>query len=315
MLNDLVNRSRPLPANSKLLILGGGFSGGTMAALVRALGTPVLCSRRQPDKPKADLCFDSEQNLLPNVEDLTDVTHLLSTIPPGSDGHDPVLSTMLPLLQHLPLRWVGYLSTTGVYGDQGGRWVSESDPANPGQERSQRRLNCEKAWQNSGLPVQIMRLPGIYGPGRSVINTLRAGRARMIIKPGQVFSRIHVEDVAGACLHLIHQAEQQQPPGIVNISDNCPAPSSDLLHYAAELMQLKPPPEESFDQASVKMSAMAQSFWSENRRVNNQLLCRTLGYELLHPDFRAGLTDCWRQDQDRLNPLAADSPVRQSATD
>ena len=301
MLNELVSRSRPLPAGSKVLILGGGFSGSTLARLLRAQGTPVLCTRRNPEPGETNLCFDSENpDQRPKPADLEGTTHVLSTIPPSRDGREPVLTTLLPTLRTLPLRWVGYLSTTGVYGDRDGGWVSETDPATPGQDRSRRRLACEVAWQQTDLPVQILRLPGIYGPNRSVINTLQQGRARMIHKTGQVFCRIHVEDIAGACLHLIHKAETGTLPPVVNVTDDCPAPSQELLGFAADLIQMEPPPVEDFDAARQSMSAMACSFWSENRRVSNHLLRNTLNYELLHPDFRAGLRDCWLQDP--LNP-------------
>ena len=296
MLSQLVNRCRPLATGSKLLVLGQGYSGSTLSQLFRSLGTPVLGTRRQANRNATDLCFDSDVGLAPCLDDLADITHVISCIPPTAHGQDPVLDQLLPLLKQLPLRWVGYLSTTGVYGDTGGSWVTETDPASPGQERSRRRLDCEEAWQNSGLPVQILRLPGIYGPGRSVINTLLQGRARLIQKPGQVFCRVHVEDIAGASLHLMHCAEAGQRPEIVNVCDNCPAPSSDLLRFAATLLEQPLPIEEAFDQAYQGMSAMARSFWSENRRVSNRLLREGLGYELLHPDFRSGLEDCWRQD-------------------
>lgn len=308
MLADLVNRSRPLPAGSKLLILGAGFSGGTLHRLFRALGTPVIGTRREKEQPQGDLLFDSTQGLLPSPGAITGITHLISTIPPTAAGDDPVLSTLLPVLQQQPLRWAGYLSTTGVYGDRQGDWARETDPPTPGQERSRRRLVCEQAWQSSGLPVQILRLPGIYGPGRSVIQTLQRGKARLIHKPNQVFCRIHVEDIAGACLHLMHLAGTGQHPPIVNISDDRPAPSADLLRFAASLLNLQPPPEEDFATASLDMSAMAQSFWSENRRVSNALLCNTLGYKLLHPDFQAGLTDCWTQDRIHPDPKASSAP-------
>ena len=296
MLSQLVNRCRPLPSGSRLLVLGRGYSGGTLSQLFQRLGTPVLGTRRQANQGPKDLCFDSDADVAPGLDQIADITHVLSCIPPSRNGNDPVLDQLLPLLRQLPLRWVGYLSTTGVYGDTSGQWVSESDTANPSQERSRRRLDCEQAWLNSGLPVQILRLPGIYGPGRSVINTLQQGRARLINKPGQVFCRVHVEDIAGASLHLMHCAEAGQRPDIVNVCDDCPAPSSDLLRFAATLLRCPLPAEESFEDSQEGMSAMARSFWSENRRVSNGLLRQHLGYDLLHPDFRRGLQDCWQQD-------------------
>lgn len=307
MLSDLVNRSTPLPGHARLLVLGAGYSGRCLANLARSLGTSVLCTRRSMDRPDADLVFDSSAGLLPDSEALKEVTHLLSTIPPDQDGIDPVLSTLLPTLRGLPLQWVGYLSTTGVYGDRDGEWVSEDDTPDPILERSRRRLACEHSWQASGLPVQILRLPGIYGPGRSVLNGLRQGSARLIEKPGQVFCRIHVEDIAGACFHLIKRFAEGQRPAVVNVVDNCPAATADLLRYAAGLLQCSIPETFQFDAIQPTMSAMAQSFWSENRRVSNRLLIKDLGYNLLHPDYRAGLMDCLNQDSltgdDRRTPV------------
>ena len=313
MLADLVKRSQPLASDAKLLVLGGGYSGRCLASLARAMGTPVLCTRRSLDAAEADLLFDSngQEHLDPAV--LEGVTHLLCTIPPDREGNDPALSKLLATLRSLPLRWAGYLSTTGVYGDRQGGWVSEEDEPAPELDRSIRRLNCEAAWQRSGLPILILRLPGIYGPGRSVLNALQQGRARMIEKPGQVFCRIHVEDIAGACWHLMHRAEQGDPPtpedgGVVNVVDDLPAPTADLLRHAASLLDCALPPLEPFDQIVDSMSPMAQSFWSENRRVSNHKLCQELGYPLLHPDYRVGLQDCLRQD--KLNPSDLRSPPR-----
>ena len=296
MLSDLVNRSQPLRADARVLVLGGGYSGGHVARLLRALGNTVRCSRRHLDGSEADLIFDSATGQIPTADDLDGITHVLSTIPPTAEGQDPVLTHLGSQLRERPLIWVGYLSTTGVYGDRRGEWVSEEDPADPGQPRSERRHACEQAWLDSGLPVQILRLPGIYGPGRSVLNSLQTGKARRILKADQVFCRIHVDDIAGACLHLMHRAADGPGPAIVNVSDDCPAAPQDLLLYGADLLKCELPEEEPFDVASRSMSAMARSFWSENRRVRNTLLCRQLGYSLLHPDFKAGLQDCFRQE-------------------
>ena len=202
MLADLVNLSNPLASDARVLVLGGGYSGGHVARLLRALGTTVRCSRRSLSSPGADLIFDSTAGLIPSSSDLDGITHVLSTIPPTAEGHDPVLTHLGSQLKERSLTWVGYLSTTGVYGDQQGRWVSEDDPANPGQPRSQRRHACEQAWLDSGLPVQILRLPGIYGPGRSVLDSLRTGTARRILKADQVFCRIHVDAVSYTHLTL-----------------------------------------------------------------------------------------------------------------
>ena len=313
MLADLVKRSQPLAADAKLLVLGGGYSGRCLGSLARAMGTPVLCTRRSLDAAEADLLFDSNGQDQLDPAALEGVTHLLSTIPPDRDGNDPVLPKLLPTLRNLPLRWAGYLSTTGVYGDRQGDWVTEEDEPAPALDRSIRRLNCEAAWQRSGLPIQILRLPGIYGPGRSVLNGLQQGRARLIDKPDQVFCRIHVEDIAGACWHLMHRAEQgpsARPENwtVVNVVDDLPAPTAELMRHAAALLGCALPPLEPFDQIVDSMSPMAQTFWSENRRVSNHRLCQELGYPLLHPNYRVGLQDCLNQD--KLNPPDLPSPPR-----
>ena len=302
MLNELVNRSRALPASAKVLILGGGYSGRMLAALLRRLGNTVLCTRRDQSRPDADLLFDSDRDLLPQPDALQGITHLLSTIPPSPEGQDPALHCLRSKLESMPLQWVGYLSTTGVYGDTQGNWVRETDPARPGQARSRRRLDCEAAWRDSGLPIQILRLPGIYGPGRSVLNTVQEGRARRIDKTGQVFCRVHVEDIAGACLHLMHRSQEGLHPAIVNVVDDEPAASTELLDHACALLGRNAPETETFEQASLQMSAMARSFWSENRRVSNHLLRDGLGYDLLHPDYRVGLQDCLKQDVSPSSP-------------
>ncbi len=297
MIEDLVKRVTPLPHNSKLLILGAGFSGQHIAALARELGIKVICSRRSNEKPGADCVFNSSTQTVPSKSTLNNVTHLLSCIPPNADGEDPVLLSLKKQIENMPLRWVGYLSTTGVYGDCKGKWVDESYIPKPGLSRSKRRLACEKAWQNSGLPVQILRLPGIYGPGRSAIENIKKGNSKMINKPGQVFSRIHIDDIAGAIFHLINLAENGQKPNIINVADNLPSTNIDVMRFAASLLNTSLPPVEQFETAANNMSPMALSFWQENRRVSNQMLCKELGYSLLHPDYKSGLKDCFLQSK------------------
>jgi len=297
MLTRLVNHCPSLPCGSKLLILGGGFSGQRIASVAKAQKTEVLCSRRSSKQPCADFIFDSVKGILPSKEILKDVTHLISCIPPNSNGKDPVLESFGNSLKDLPLKWVGYLSTTGVYGDSKGNWVEETDIPHPKQERSKRRLSCEIAWENSGLPIQILRLPGIYGPGRSAIESIQSGKSKMIDKPGQIFSRIHVDDIAGATYYLIDLARKGTRPKIVNIADNMPTANLEVLKFAASLIGSSLPPIEPFEIAIKKMSPMAQSFWQENRRVSNQLLCKKLGYSLIYPDYQTGLKNCLRKDQ------------------
>lgn len=302
MLNQLVNRSKPLPDGATLLVLGAGFSGSRIASLARSLGTRVITTSRLPpdDNNEEVLCFDSQLGRFPSRSQLSDVTHLISTIAPERDGQDPVLRCLEQAIRAMPLQWVGYLSTTGVYGDRNGAWVREEDAAVPTQERSQRRLACEQAWLNTDLPVQILRLPGIYGPGRSPFQAIRRGEIRPIHKPGHVFSRVHVEDIAGACLHLIDQASKGKRPQVVNVCDDLPAEPADVQRYAADLLGEILPAARPYAEAMETMSPMARSFWAENRRVSNQRLCQELGYQLLHADFRSGMRDCL--EQEGLNP-------------
>ena len=256
MLHDLVNRCAPLPSEATLCILGAGFSGGHLAKLSKALNTRVICTRRQPDSGSDELPFDSANGIVPGHEALGSVTHLISTIPPSKEGADPVLSCLGEQLQKLPLQWVGYLSTTGVYGNSNGHWVDETHEPQPTQLRSQKRLDCEQLWRNSGLPVQILRLPGIYGPGRSPLAAVRSGEVIPVDQPGQVFCRIHVDDLAGACWHLMHRAAAGQRPKVVNISDNKPASRLEIQRFAAELLGCTLPKPIPFSEARATMSPL-----------------------------------------------------------
>ncbi len=293
MIERVVKQSVPFEPNSKVVIFGGGFTGQHIAEIARQLGATVLCSRRDIKSKGADFEYDSYTSRLPPKEVLNGVTHIISCIPPLSSGEDPVLKNLKDEITKLPLKWVGYLSTTGVYGDCKGDWISENDIAKPTQSRSIRRLSCEKEWQDSGLPLQILRLPGIYGPGRSTLDSYKKTSLKAIDKPGQVFSRIHIDDIAGAILHLINTYSQDISPSIINIADNYPASNIEVLEFAAKLLGTKLPPIESFEIASKKMSPMALSFWQENRKVSNARLCKEMGYSLIHPDYKSGLKDCY----------------------
>ncbi|TPE52623.1 SDR family oxidoreductase [Amaricoccus solimangrovi] len=210
-------------------------------------------------------------------------SHLLISAPPGEEG-DPVLGRHGAALAAARPAWVGYLSTTGVYGDRNGGWVDEEGALAPVNARSARRVEAERAWLGSGLPVEIFRLAGIYGPGRSVFDRLREGRAQRIVKPGQVFSRIHVEDIAGA----LRAAVARPAPGrIVNLADDAPAPPGEVILYAAGLLGMEPPPGIAFDEAD--LSPMARSFYNESKRVSNRRMREELGYAPRYPDYRAGL--------------------------
>ena len=292
MNQDIVKRFDPLPSKSKLIIFGGGFSGQRIATFARHLGVKVLCSRRNKGSEGADFIFNTEKKL-PN-EIFDGATHVLSCIPPLLNGQDPVLLTLKnQLLNSKNLKWVGYLSTTGVYGDTKGGWVNENTIPNPQQDRSIRRFSCEREWIETNLPVQIIRLPGIYGPGRSAFESLFNGTTKMIDKPGQVFSRIHVDDIAGSILFLINLYFQGKNPLVVNVADNLPTNNLEVITFAAEIAKKSLPLTIPFEIAKNEMSPMALSFWQENRRVDNGLLCKKLGYSLIYPDYKSGLKNCF----------------------
>lgn len=283
---------RALEAIRRLVIFGGGYTGERFARALVSFGVPVTLTHRQAAAPSALaqprwIRFDTAVDAIPAPADLADSTHVLVTIPPNGEGHDPVLSHLLPLLRQSPIAWVGVLSTTGVYGDHGGQWVGETSDTRPSPGRSQARLHCEQAWRASGLPLQVLRLPAIYGPGRSPFAALLEGRARLIHKPGQVFSRIHVDDIVGALLHCLSLPAGERP-ATLNLADAEPCPSSETLGYAAHLLNRKLPPVERFAEVAASMSPMARSFWMENRRSDGRLLREGLGYRLRYPCYREG---------------------------
>ena len=292
MIQDIVKRFDPLPPRSKLVIFGGGFSGQRIASFARGLGVKVLCSRRNKESEGADFIFNTEKEISNEIFEGT--THVLSCIPPLLNGEDPVLLKLkTQLLNSKNLKWVGYLSTTGVYGDTKGGWVNENTSPNPQQERSIRRFSCEKQWIETKLPIQILRLPGIYGPGRSAFESLLNGTTKMIDKPDQVFSRIHVDDIAGSVLFLINLYSQGKNPLVVNVADDLPTSNLEVITFAAKIAKKSIPLKIPFDIAKKEMSPMALSFWQENRKVDNKLLCQKLGYSLIYPDFKSGLKNCF----------------------
>jgi nucleoside-diphosphate-sugar epimerase len=229
------------------------------------------------------LPFDSTLQIAP------DVTHLLISAPSGEHG-DPVLQLLGEHLQRLSkqMTWVGYLSTTGVYGDRGGDWVDEDSPLEPTTARGQRRLEAERSWlrlhSDFGLPVHVFRLAGIYGPGRNTLLNLRDGSAKRVIRPGQIFSRIHVVDIAGL---LAASIAKPHPGRAYNVCDDEPCPPQEVVAYAANLLGLPLPPEIPFEQA--QLSPMAKSFYAESKRVSNKRIKTELGYKLIYPNYRDGL--------------------------
>lgn len=264
-----------------LFCFGLGFSAQTLAWRLAPKGWTVTGTSRAGDD--GNLAFDGTRALPPSVFD--GVTHLLISVPPGEAG-DPVLNCHRDDLARLAgaLRWAGYLSTTGVYGDRHGDWVDETSPLAPTTRRGERRLAAETAWRALGLPLHIFRLAGIYGPGRNQLVSLRDGTAKRIVKPGQIFSRIHVDDIAGV---LEASITKPNPGQAYNVCDDEPCPPQDVVAFAAELLKIPAPPEIAFDDA--ELSPMAKSFYAESKRVANRRIRQELGYELLYPTYREGL--------------------------
>jgi nucleoside-diphosphate-sugar epimerase len=232
--------------------------------------------------------FTGEAGNAQMTELLAGATHLLHSIPPGPEG-DPVLRHYRAGIARLPtLDWVGYLSTVGVYGNSAGAVVDESAQPHSNNERTRARVVAESAWlalgEEMGRPAQVFRLAGIYGPGRSALDKLRAGTARRIVKPGQVFNRIHVEDIASV---LEASIARPRAGAIYNVADDEPAPPEDVVTYAAELLAIEPPPEVPFEEAD--LTPMARSFYGDSRRVSNALIKSELGVRLAFPNYRQGL--------------------------
>jgi nucleoside-diphosphate-sugar epimerase len=220
---------------------------------------------------------------------IAEVDAALVSVPPDENG-DPVLRACGDVLvQAQRLRAIVYLSTIGVYGDRDGAWVDEATPPQPGAARSRERLAAEQAWLDfaarRGIAVAILRLAGIYGPGQNALVQIASGKVRRIVKPGQVFNRIHVGDIAQA----IDAAFTRRASGIFNVADDAPTPPADPIVFAAQLMDVAPPPAIPFDKAALTMSPMALSFWQECRRVKNDKLKRDLGVSLRYPTYREGL--------------------------
>jgi nucleoside-diphosphate-sugar epimerase len=290
-----------------LLVMGGGYTGRRVALAVASRGVPVLITHRGTAPPEGApasgsrsplgwLRFDGSAGQQPAAADLAGVSHVLVSIPPDPMGRDPVLEHLGATLSRLGPAWLGYLSTTGVYGDCGGGWVNEGSATNPAPGRSAARLACERAWRASGLPLQVFRLPAIYGPGRSPFAGLRRGEARLVHKPGQVFSRVHVDDIVGAVLHCLSLPPERRPDTVI-VADAFPCPSSETLGYAAHLLGLPLPELQPWAAVEASLSPMARSFWAENRRADSRLLRQVLGYRLLHPTYREGYRACLAEEE------------------
>jgi nucleoside-diphosphate-sugar epimerase len=285
----------------RLFCFGFGYSAQALARAMQGATCRVAGTVRNPETALAlasggveSFTFDGSAPLTHVAKALKGTTHLLVSVPPEANG-DPVLrhhaADIADLVDDVPaLRWLGYLSTTAVYGDHNGGWVDEDTPVAPTSDRARRRVEAERAWlkleRTRGVPVHVFRLAGIYGPGRNALVDVQRGAARRIHKPGQVFSRIHVEDIAAA---LAASMARPRPGRIYNVCDNEPAPGDDVITHACQLLGREPPPLVSFDDAAPKLSEMARSFYADNKRVRNDRIKRELGVMLRYPTYRIGL--------------------------
>ena len=280
-----------------VFFFGMGFSSLATARAIHELidkDVPIFGTTRTEDglealadSPYRAHLFDGESPGTTLVPDLRRATHVVLSIPPTEAG-DPALRMHRADLDAAPdLEWLCYFSTVGVYGDFGGAWIDESAPTRPINQRSAHRVEVEQQWRDyaakRGVPLLILRLAGIYGPGRSAFDKLREGTARRIVKPNQVFNRIHVEDIG----RVTALSAQRKLAGTFNLADDEPAPPQDLIEYAARQMSVAVPPDIPFETAS--MTPMARSFYSDNKRVSNKAIKQALGIDLLYPNYRVGL--------------------------
>ena len=278
-------------------MFGLGYTGRAVAALARAEGWRVFSTSRTPESVRAPagvevIAFDRAADLVGAM------THIVQTAPPNEHG-DPALARHAAALEAAPaLRWAGIMSTTGVYGDRGGGWVDEDTPPAPTGGRGRRRLEAERQWADAfaRCAVDIFRLAGIYGPGRSALDDVRAGRARRVDKPGQFFGRIHRDDIAGA---VVAAMRQERGPGarVLNLADDVPVANADVVAEAALLLGAPSPPLVPFETALQGMSAMGRSFWAENRRVASWKTQERLGYRWRYPSYREGLRAVLEQER------------------
>lgn len=269
-----------------LLSIGHGYCAQALARVLVAQGWRVIGTTRDPARAEALRAAGVEPLLWP-CDDLApalgQATHVLSSVAPDATG-DPVLAHHRAALAAARPVWAGYLSTTGVYGDHAGGWVDETTPLAPATARGRARVAAEAEWQALGLPLHLFRLAGIYGPGRGPFAKVRAGTARRILKPGQVFSRIHVDDIVQV---LAASMAQPRSGAIYNLCDDDAAPPEDVIAHAADLLGLPVPPAEDWQTAD--MTPMARSFYAESKRVRNDRIKSELGIRLRYPTYREGL--------------------------
>jgi nucleoside-diphosphate-sugar epimerase len=268
----------PVFMQRHILIFGMGYTATRLADWLRADGWLVTGTRRMSGGDA--VAFDDEASVLTALEN---ATHILSSVPPMGEGGDPVLQKYGAAIAAGAVSWTGYLSSTGVYGDTGGAWIDESAPV--GEGRRTARAQADLAWQALRNDVRVFRLPGIYGPGRSALERVTDGKAHRIDMPGQIFSRVHVDDIVDAVC-----ATFDGPAGVYNIADDAPASQNDVIEYACDLLQLEWPPLLSIQAAG--LSPMARGFYAENRRVANGKAKRLLNWQPRYAHYRLGLGAC-----------------------
>jgi len=282
--------------NAHLIVFGLGYTGTAIAAGAARLGWQVTATSREPTRHTAPpgvalIGFDNAPLVLAQA------SHIVQTAAPDEHG-DPTLARYgVEIKDAHHLRWAGYLSTTGVYGDRDGGWVDEDTPVAPTVTRAQRRVAAEQAWVAAlpGCAIDLFRVAGIYGPGRSAFDDLRNGQARRVLKPDHLFGRIHRDDITAAVLAAMQQ-ERVPGPRVLNLADDEPAASADVTAEAARLLNVAPPPLIPFAEAIVSMSPMGRSFWSENRRVRSEKTQQRLGLRWRYPTYREGLRAILQQE-------------------
>ncbi|WKL20033.1 SDR family oxidoreductase [Agrobacterium tumefaciens] len=282
-----------------VMIFGAGYSGKAISNALKTEAATLAGTTRSKDKFSSltaagmtPILFDGAHLNDELITAMGSVTHLVQSIAPGKEG-DPLLALLGDDLKRLlpNLKWLAYLSTVGVYGDHDGAWVDEDTPCRPVSARSVERVAAETAWataaQRADAPLAILRLSGIYGPGRNAFMNFEKGTARRLVKKDQVFNRIRVEDI-GAALAFLAQRNQR---GVFNVTDDEPGPPQDVVSYAATLMGIEPPPEQPFETAD--LTPMARSFYGENKRVSNARI-RRLGFDFGFPDYKMSLAQLWK---------------------
>jgi len=292
-----------------LFCFGFGYTASFLAIKLSAAGCKISGTTTNKAKKKfikkngiASWIFDGNHEIPDPQKKLKDVTHILLSIPPNGEG-DLVFESHASDLAQMPnLEWVGYLSTTAVYGNHDGGWVSEETPPAPSSRRGSLRLRAEEQWSslyiNEGLPLHIFRLAGIYGPGRSAIDAVRSGNARRIDKPGHVFNRINVEDIVQT---LIASMKKPNIGSIYNLADDDPAPSHEVIQFACNLTGIESPELIEFNQT--EMAPIVRSFYKDNKRIDNNKIKRELGVNLLYPDYRSGIRSCLDIEKETLEIL------------